>query len=347
MNSELTSGAAPLVSVVLPVFNGELYLGEAIQSILNQTFSNFELLILDDGSTDGSLAVAQHYADLDPRVRVYANEQNRGRAATDNWGYTLAQGRYIAKMDADDVALPQRLHRQYNFLEARPAVALTSSFLQTFGATRTVYEYPLSSEEVRAFLLFDTPVGNSSVFFRRDLLTKHPHLRYDEQIPGTYGEDYDWLARVAQVEAIENQPEVLLRYRTYPAGERTELHAQRAAQVRLLCERVLMETGFQASDAELALHHALAHYPYNLGSRTLPEAHAWLLRLAEQNERLRYTDPLAMRRVVAARWFWACYHCPTTGVNAYRTFYAHSLSVGYVLPGWLRLRFWLKNTFRK
>ena len=335
------------MSVVLPVFNAAPYLGEAIESILNQTLTNFELLILDDGSTDGSLILAQKYAARDPRVRVHASAQNRGRAATDNDGHALAQGRYIAKMDADDVALPQRLQRQFDFLEARPAVALTSSFLQTFGATRTVYEYPLSSAEVRAFLLFDTPVGNSSVFFRRELLAWYPHLHYDERIPGTYGEDYDWLARVARVATIENQPEVLLRYRTYPPEAKAAVHARRTAQVRLVRERVLAEAGFQASADELALHHALAHYPYEVGSRTLPEAHAWLLHLAEQNEHLRYTEPLAMRRVLAARWFWACYHHSGLATDVYRAFYSHSLAASYVPPVRLRLQFWLKNRFRR
>lgn len=334
--------AAPLVTVILPVFNGAPYLGEAIESILHQTFQDFELFVIDDCSTDESVAVARRYAAQDARLTVLVNAQNRGRAHSDNRGHALARGRYIAKMDADDVALPHRLQTQFDFLESRPEIALTSGFLQTFGATSLVYQYPVGPDAARSALLFNMPVGNPTVFFRRALLAEH-ELPYDEQIRDTFGEDYEWVARVAQVAAIENQPEVLLRYRTFPAAHKADVHARRTAKASLIRERVLARAGFQASARELYVHNTIAHYPFTLGDITLAEAHAWLLNLATQNERLGYASPAALGQVLAERWFWTCYHNPDRAVDNYAAFGRHALGRTYRPAAQLRLKLWLKN----
>jgi len=334
--------AAPLVSVILPVFNAGPYLAEAIESILTQTLADFELFIIDDYSSDDSVAVARRYEARDERVKVLVNERNCGRAHSDNRGHALARGGYIAKMDADDVALPHRLQTQFDFLESRPEVALTSGFLETFGATHTVYEYPLSADGVRSFLLFNMPVGNPAVFFRRTLITEQ-HLHYDEQIQDTFGEDYEWVARVAQVAIIENQPQILLRYRTFSAAQKADVHARRTAKASLIRSRVLERAGFQASGRELYIHNAIAHYPFALGDISLAEVHDWLLKLATQNEQLRFAAPAALRAVLAERWFWTCYHNPDCHVDSYREFGRWDLACGYAPTAKLKLKFWLKN----
>lgn len=340
--SPLALGRVPLVSVILPVYNAGPYLAEAIESILSQTLFELELIIIDDCSTDESATIARQYEAQDSRVRVLVNEHNRGRAHADNRGHALARGHYIAKMDADDVALPHRLHTQFEFLENRPEVFLTSSFLQAFGATNLVYRYPVSPAEVRCFLLFDMPVGNPTIFFRRSLLTQY-QLAYDEQIVDTFGEDYEWVARVANVTIIENQPEILLRYRTFPAASKAEVHARRTAKANHIRQRVLARAGFVASARELRIHDAVAHYPYDLGDITLSEAHAWLLNLAVQNEQLGYAAPTALQKVLAERWFWLCYHNPDCGQDNYATYGRHSLSAAYKPAARLQMKFWLKN----
>jgi glycosyltransferase involved in cell wall biosynthesis len=335
------TAAAPLVSVILPVYNAGPYLAEAIESILNQTLRELELIIIDDLSTDDSLAVARRYQAQEPqRVQVLASPVNRSYA--DNRGHELARGRYIAKMDADDIALPQRLQVQADFLDAHPEVDLTSSFLEAFGASATVYEYPVSADEVRAFLLFNMPVGNPTVFFRRSLLTEKG-LRYDEDILDTFGEDYEFIGRVAQVATIVNQPQVLLRYRTFPAAHKADVHARRTAKSSQIRERLLRQAGFAFSARELHVHNTIAHYPFELGDITLPEAHAWLESLARQNESLGYTAPDALRKVLAARWFWTCYHNPDPRTDNYRAYFGQALAADYQPAAKLRLKFWLKN----
>ncbi|RZJ94674.1 MAG: glycosyltransferase family 2 protein [Hymenobacter sp.] len=332
----------PLITVILPTYNAGPYLAEAIESIVGQTLRDFELIIIDDCSTDNSLFIAQQYASQDVRIQVLANERNRGRAHADNMGHKLARGHYIAKMDADDIALPHRLQTQLDFLEKNPQIGLTSSYLQAFGATDTVYEYPLAPEEVRSFLLFNMPVGNPGVFFRRELLTRF-ELNYDETIVDTFGEDYEWVARVAQVAAIQNQPQVLLRYRTFSAAHKADVHARRTAKANLIREKLLRHAGFGFSVRELHVHNTIAHYPFVLGDIELKEVHAWLWSLATQNERLQYAQADALRQVLAARWFWTCYHNPNRSSNNYRAFYRATLARDFVPDAKLRLKFWLKN----
>jgi hypothetical protein len=246
-------------------------------------------------------------------------------------------------MDADDIALPHRLQTQANFLAANHQIGLTSSYLQAFGASDILYEYPLLPDEIRSFLLFNMPVGNPGVFFRRELLAKF-RLDYDESILDTFGEDYEWVARVARVAAIQNLPEVLLRYRTFPAAHKADAHARRTAKANLIREKLLQQAGFQFSPRELHIHNAIAHYPFVLADITLPEVHTWLLSLAAQNEHLYYAAPVALRRVLAERWFWTCYHSSDQTTNSYRAFYREALAHDFAPATKLRAKFWLKNT---
>lgn len=108
----------PLVSVVMPVYNSERFVAEAVDSILQQTLTDFEFLIVDDGSTDGSLGIIQDYAERDPRIRITQHSENRGVAAARNTGIARASGKYVAVMDSDDVSLPQRIEKQVTYLEA-------------------------------------------------------------------------------------------------------------------------------------------------------------------------------------------------------------------------------------
>lgn len=336
------STSLPLVSVVLPVYNAGPYLAEAIESILNQTLKELELLVVDDCSTDDSLAVARRYEAADSRVRVLAAPQNLGRSYVDNWGQDQARAPYIAKMDADDIARPHRLQTQYNFLESHPEVALTSCNLQTFGHTNIVFTYPISADEVRSFLLFNMPVGNPAVFFRRTLITESG-LRYDETIKETFGEDYEFVARVVRVATVVNQPEILLNYRTFPANVKAEFHARRTEKSNQIRERVLRQAGFTYSDRELQIHNTIAHYPFALGNITLTEVDAWFGSLLAQNERLRYASPAVFRRLLAERWFMTCYHNPDRATNNFRAYRRGSLASEYQPGTTLQLKFWLKN----
>nr|WP_246558803.1 glycosyltransferase family 2 protein [Hymenobacter piscis] len=335
----------PLVSVIIPVYNAGDYLRPAIESILQQTFQDFELIIVDDCSRDESLAVARSYQ-TDPRVRVLANERNRGRSFADNYGAEYARGKYIAKMDADDIALPHRLQAQVDFLEQNPTVGLTSSFLQCFGESDIVYEYPLSADAVRSFLLFNMPVANPTAFFRRSLLQEHG-LRYDDTIQDTFGEDYEFIARLAQVTDIVNQPDILLHYRTLPQTLKADVHARRNAKSNQIRERQLGVFGIPFCARELHVHNTISYFPFVLGDITLAEVHAWLWKIHTFNQTRRYADPAAMLRCVAERWFLTCYLNPDRRTNGWVEYHRQPLARHYQPRRMVQAKFLIKNYFMR
>jgi glycosyltransferase involved in cell wall biosynthesis len=204
----------PLVSVVMSVFNGERFLREAVESILSQTFRDLEFIIINDGSTDGTAAILDSYVRSDSRVRVF-EQGNKGNAESWNRGCSLARGNYIARMDADDVSLNDRLVRQIEFLEKNPNVGVAGSAVELIDATgRTLCRETRAVEdyEIRRRLLDYCVFAHSTVIFRREAFMSVGGYR--KFFVGAI--DYDFFLRIAESWKLANLPEVLLKYRIHP-----------------------------------------------------------------------------------------------------------------------------------
>lgn len=196
----------------MPVYNARAFLNEAIDSILNQTFSDFEFLIIDDGSTDDSMAIVESY--LDPRIRFLPNEANRGIVYSLNRGLEAASGKYIARMDADDVSLPDRLALQSHFLDEHPEVALVGSNTILINATGDELEreyYPTSMREIRRAIFIHNPFAHGSVMIRGEAIRQVG--RYDHRF--LHNEDYDLWLRIARKHQLANLKEHLLKRRIH------------------------------------------------------------------------------------------------------------------------------------
>ena len=192
----------------MPAYNGQKYLKEAIDSILNQSFKDFEFLIIDDGSTDDSKNIIVAYSDS--RIQLIENEQNLGVAASLNKAIEEAKGTYICRMDADDIALPDRLVRQVEYLRANPIVSMCGSWVQAFGELDTVFKYPEDHEAICVALFFYPCFCHPAVMWRKNDFIEHG-LWYQEDPPTA--EDYDLWARASLKLKLANIPEILLKYR--------------------------------------------------------------------------------------------------------------------------------------
>jgi glycosyltransferase involved in cell wall biosynthesis len=227
---------APRVSVILPVFNGGRFLAAAVESILKQSFSDFELIAIDDGSTDDSAVLLSSFARSDTRVRVIT-QANMGIVKSLNRALELARGEYIARMDADDEALPSRFSLQVAFLDTHPEIAVLGSaitLIDAAGAVMREIDYPLTPTEVDRFLMkAGSAFAHPAVMARRDAIQTVGGYRELLQ----HAEDYDLWLRMAERYSLANLPDRLLRYRHHDTkGSRRHATAQRlATHVARLC----------------------------------------------------------------------------------------------------------------
>ncbi len=202
--------STPQVTVLMAVYNGETYLKEAIDSIVCQTFSDFEFLIIDDASTDRTREVIASYND--PRIVLHCNETNLGLTKSLNKGLRLARGAYIARMDADDVSMPTRLAQQIRFLEKHPSVGVCVSNY-SFFPTGYVAQLPATFQELKVRFLKENPVAHASVMFRKQLIAQH-QLMYDESFRSA--QDYHLWVRMAEKTTFGIIPQQLVQIRVHP-----------------------------------------------------------------------------------------------------------------------------------
>jgi glycosyltransferase involved in cell wall biosynthesis len=211
--------ARPKVSVLLPCFNEERYVAEAIQSILQQTYADLELLVLDDGSTDSTPAIVNAAGSGDSRVRVLRSAENQGLIATLNRGVRESHGEFIARMDADDVAVPSRIARQVGVLEQRSEVDLLGTGTRPLGPGARRGRRPVRCREpggARFMALLGTPVAHMTLLARASVMRSHP---YGQSADSLHTEDYELFSRmlVAGVR-IANLDEPLVDVRLRPEG---------------------------------------------------------------------------------------------------------------------------------
>ena len=240
----------PAISVVMSVYNGEKYLREAVNSILAQSFTNFEFIIVDDGSADNTAAILDSYTDV--RIIRKKNEQNTGLAFSLNKAISTARGDFIARMDADDFSMPGRLEMQFNYLTQNPQVAVVGSdFVSIDEAGRRLGRsaHVTTPGQVRWRLLFGNAVAHPTVMFRKSLFEKG--FRYDENMQAS--QDYDLWFRISEEHAITNLPEELLLYRRHTGRvsiKKNEL--QRRLELNVMRRAVASQLGNELPDETLA-----------------------------------------------------------------------------------------------
>lgn len=212
----MTVNEYPLVSILLPVYNAELFIRDSIQSILDQTYSNWELIIVDDGSKDKSLEIANSFTDK--RIQVL-KKSNSGMGDSLNKALAIAKGDFIARQDADDISLPTRLEKQVQFMLKNPGTGLLGTWSKIINergeATGQFHKHPLSSPELKCDLLFDNPFVHSSVIFKRQVINDCG--MYDTTV-NSLVQDFEYWFRISRKFDVANIGEVLHEYRQLKSG---------------------------------------------------------------------------------------------------------------------------------
>jgi len=233
---------APEISVLLPVYNAEQYIKETVESILNQTFSNFEFIIIDDGSNDRSLEILQIYAKQDKRIRLISRA-NKGLVDTINEGLELSLAPYIARIDHDDIATPERLEIEYKYLEANPdTVCVGSDFTLIDYRGRCIgsVELPKTSEKIeQALLLGECPIANPSTMVLKEAINLVGG--YDKK--AFPADDYALWVALLDIGKIKNLNSVLLKYRVHAAQVTQESNVKMTMNTKIVCEEACRKRG--------------------------------------------------------------------------------------------------------
>lgn len=326
----------PLVTVLMPVYNAEKYLKEAIDSILLQSFTDFEFIIINDGSTDNSKNIILSYNDK--RIKYFENENNIKLIATLNRGLELANGKYIARMDADDISLPERLEKQVVFMDKNQDIGLCGTWIQMMG-TNELVDYPEDNEMIKIHLMRYSSIGHATVMMRKDYFIKNS-LYYD----GNYihAEDYELWSRCIQYFPMANIPEILYYVRIH-MGRITvvyrDIQVKNGNVVRL---NQLNNLGIDPTPEEAEIHKTIFNFETRVNRNNIKLAVIWLQTLREANSKRNfYLEPL-FTKWLASLWKDLLLVSPAYDINLLKLFIKSDFRSDAEIDKFLLIKFCIK-----
>jgi len=319
----------PIISVVMPVYNGEKYLREAIDSILTQTYTDFEFIILNDGSIDSTEEIILSYDDS--RIVYVKNEKNLQIVKTLNKGIDLAKGEYIARMDADDISLPERFEKQMEFMEKNPDIDVCGTWYKTFGKNEYLHKLPVEHEQIKADLLFYCPLAHPTIMMKRSIFDTY---EYPDNFPKA--EDYALWTKLVEYYKFSNIPICLLHYR---------LHSDQTGEIY---------NSIQFNSSKMALNIFFS----NVKIGTVQEIHCqmwqhkvvplqdvedWLISLKKINSKKKIFDEISLYNTLFNQWWIMNNLQPTFDLLSMFHFYKSSLYMPKKLSLILHLKFIIKS----
>lgn len=291
----------PQISAVMPLYNGAKFVGESIESVLAQSFGDFELIVIDDASTDASYDIACSYAEKDNRIVVLRNGTNSGAAGTRNRGLDAVRGRFITFIDADDLIAPERFARQIAFFGQYPQIDLCGSYYKMFGEiaiSQHAIKVPLTHGEIVVQLLFGCPFGMSSVMMRRDAF-EHSGVRFRKSM----AEDYQFWVELSAHMRMANIPEYLDFYRRWENQISTnQLDRQTYSAQTIQRELLRNRLNIHLSDEESRVY---THFCLRVEPMAREELNVFrgiLKQIYRANKHLSVYDPKILRKQLLRRY---------------------------------------------
>jgi glycosyltransferase involved in cell wall biosynthesis len=297
MNSEME---IPLVSVTMPVYNGEKYLKEAIDSVLNQSYKNIELIIVNDASTDSTKKIIHAYSDS--RIRYVENETNSGIVYSRNRGVVEAEGEFVATLDSDDIAMQNRIEKQVDFLCKNPDFGMCGTFYHTIDRNGNFIgriRYPTGNVDIITSMILGNCFGNSTIMIRSKIVKELKYRKgYD------IAEDYDLWCRIAKIAKLANLPIYGTLYRVHGNNVSVaRMNDLLVVEIKII-KQILKDMNVEFSEREFEIH--LNFFKRNIGyfnNRThFKELEDWLIKLYKCAIRENKYNPLLLLELIADKW---------------------------------------------
>lgn len=313
----------PKVSVIMPVFNGDKYLAEAIESVFRQTYADWELIIVDDCSTDGTRKILDGVQD--PRVKIFHHEKNLGSVASRNGAILESSAEYIAILDADDVAKPKRFFEEVRFLDKNPDCGVVATWVkiidETGRPTGVVLKDTTPPEKAPIKLLFHNFIANSSTMIRRSALPAEPF--HQEAVPV---EDVDLWWRMIHTWKFFTLPKILTFYRKHDKGISRIYSVKKEEVMNRLITAELGKFGIHPSPEELKIHRTNYGYGGQDLEKFLEKRREWLAKLMQKNREVKLYPQELFEEVMAEMWLGSCDANARLGLITWKIFRESPLS---------------------
>lgn len=285
----------PDITVLMPNYNNAPFLAEAINSILNQTYKNFILLIVDDGSTDNSIEIIKNISDQ--RIQLIQKKSNSGIVDTLNIGLDNASTKYAIRMDGDDISTSNRFEILHSFMENHPEIGVCGSDIQAFGDTNDVWKYKTNKDEIKASLVYNAGVGHASCIYRMEVFKKK-QIQYSNDHP--YMEDYDLFSKLKKHTEFANIPQPLYKYRILQHNSTIKNRDTLFDRYRNMYANVLIELGIEPSEKNIETH--LDFFIHPTLSYKIIEYRRWIDFLISQNKTRNIYPQKALENLLEHRW---------------------------------------------
>jgi len=276
----------PVISVIMPVYNAAQFVYAAVESILNQTFNDFEFIIIDDASTDNTRQILDEVSDC--RIVRINNEAHTGNYSCRNQGLALARGRYIAVMDGDDIACDNRMEVQFEFMETNPKYLATGSYTEIFRensqpyVSRSLREY----DNIKVYLLGNNVFYHPTLFLRKEVFNQY-NLCYNTDY--YYAADYDLVMNISRIGGLTNIPAILLKYRIHQNQITHSKHREQSMYADYIRLKQLSFFKLRPSVEEVLVHLSLMkNIP--MPKSKMPLAEKWCNKLLVKNNQLKMYD---------------------------------------------------------
>lgn len=304
----------------MSVYNGEKYLTEAIDSILQQTFTDFEFLIINDASEDNSVNIITSYKDH--RIKLVHNQENLGLAKSLNKGIKLSQGKYIARMDADDISLPERLKIQYTFMEENPNIGVCGSWvIQKKVSGEQIAKCAEYHEDIIANMLFNNCIAHPTAFIRKDIIIHHQQF-YNENFRSS--QDYEYWVRLSRFCCLYNLQRPLVNYRKHEESvsfNKSYKQTEFTNQVRL---GILNQLGIKPTKCEFETHVDISRKVPPQTNTQLAFRKKWLAKIRAKNKTVKLYHQKALSNSIRRYWWFSvnsleCYSIKSLAIIFFNT----------------------------